>query len=158
MTTPFHYSTTYILDKDHFSETFDESSKKNDSVFVYGKSMGLLLLGFAILYFSDILPYAAWFIVVLGVVDALSIYFRKPWWLVRQMISSEANLEITLTIDNTGIGSKSHKISSKIAWSDISHIEKTVRGWLIHHSAGRTYLSAGCLSDKAIEFVNNQAK
>lgn len=158
MTTPFHYSTTYILDKDHFSETYDESSNKNDSVLVYGKSIGLLLVGVAILYFTNILPYAGWFIVVLAVVDALSIYFRKPWWLVRQMISSEANMAVTLTIDETGMSSKSTSVNNNILWAELSHIEKTDRGWLMHHSAGKTYLSAGCLSDEAVAFVNTQMK
>lgn len=156
MNTSFRYATTYILDRSHFAETFDESSKQGNTIQLYGKSIGLMLVGFSIVTFTDIFPYAGWFILVLGIVDAFSVYFRKSWWLVRQMISSEANMEVTLTIDDEGLNSKSHRVNSNIAWSDVSNIEKTKKGWLIYHNAGRNYLSAGCLSDEAIAFVNNK--
>lgn len=156
MNTSFRYATTYILDRSHFAETFDESSTQGNLIQLYGKSIGLMLVGFSILTFTDIFPYAGWFILILGIVDAFSVYFRKSWWLVRQMISSEANMEVNLVIDDEGLSSKSHRVNSKIAWVDVSNIEKTEKGWLIYHSAGRNYLSARCLSAKAIEFVNSQ--
>jgi hypothetical protein len=156
MTAPFHYSSHYTLDKSHFSETFDESiivTKK-----AYLKSIALIILGFAILYFTDFSPYAAWFIVVVGCVDALNIYFKKPWWLARQMISEAANVELTLTIDERGVTSQSSSVESTILWQDIIKIEKTKQGWLLHHKGGKNYLSGRCLSAPANEFIQAKAQ
>lgn len=161
MTSPFHYSTTYMLDKSHFSETFDESMQHNKKnvhpVLVYLTAIGLVLVGLSFLMFTQWSRYGAWFIVVLGCVDALSVYFKKPWWLARQMISQAANTELTLTIDENGVSSESTFVQSTLLWSDIHHIEKTKRGWFLHHKSGRNYLSSRCLSDLAERFLAQQA-
>lgn len=158
MTTPFYYSTRYTLDKSHFSETFDESTPQNSTPSAYAKAIALACVGFSILYFSDVSPYAAWFLVVLGGVDACSIYFRKSWWLARQMISEAANVELTLTINEEGVTSKSFSVDSKLLWQDLTSIERTKRGWLLHHSAGKNYLSARCLSEQANDYIHALSK
>ncbi len=157
MTTPFTYSTSYILDKSHFSETFDESITVDNSISVYFKSIVLALLGLATLLLTDISPYVAWFIVALGGLEVLSIRFRKPWWLARQMMSKAANNKLTLTMDETSVSSKSLHVDSKILWADISKIEQTAQGWLLYHASGRNYLSGRCLSEAAKEFISAQA-
>jgi hypothetical protein len=48
--------------------------------------------------------------------DACSVYFRKPWWLARQMISEAANTELTLTVDENGVSSKSFSRLAPIDW------------------------------------------
>ncbi|MFT5692117.1 MAG: hypothetical protein ACI92E_001448 [Oceanicoccus sp.] len=154
---PFSYSTTYVLDKSHFSETFDESITVNKAKSVYFKSIGLTLLGVAILLFTEINAYAACFIVGLGVLEALSIRFRKSWWLTRQMISKAANTELTLTIDEKGVSSKSFYVESRFLWSEIRKIEQTAQGWLLHHAGGKNYLSGRSLSETAKEFLSAQA-
>lgn len=157
MTTPFYYSTKYTLDKSHFSETFDESITVEHSLSLYFKSIGLILIGFVILYFADTASYAAWFIVVLGVVEGCSVFFKKPWWLARQMISEAANVELTLTINEDGVGSKSFSVDSTLLWEDISKIEQTKQGWLLYHANGRNYLSARCLSEATIAYIRTKA-
>jgi hypothetical protein len=157
MTTPFFYSTTYILDKSHFSETYDESVPVNTSKSVYLKSFVLAFLGLAILLFTEITPYAGWFVVALSALEALSIRFRKPWWLARQLISKAANTELTLTIDEHCISSKSFSVESKISWAEVKKITQTAQGWLLYHASGKSYLSGRCLSETANEFINAQA-
>lgn len=154
---PFHYETTYTLDKSHFSETFDESMTQNRTGKAYFKSIGLALAGFAILLFTDFSPYVAWFLVAIGGVDALGIYYRKPWWLARQMVSQAANNKLSLSIDENGVMSKSFAVESRLAWSEIERIERTKQGWLLYYPAGRSYLSARCLSEEANKFVSEQA-
>jgi hypothetical protein len=153
MTTPFHYSTTYTLDKSHFSETFDESIIKAEPIKAYTKATALMLAGSAFVYFTDFAPYFAWFIVVLGVIEALSVYFKRSWWLARQMISQAANTKLTLTIDENAVRSKSPTVESQILWEDVNKIEQTKQGWLLYHTSGRSYLSARCLSDEANNFI-----
>ncbi|MFT5676177.1 MAG: hypothetical protein ACI808_002115 [Paraglaciecola sp.] len=157
MTTPFFYSTTYILDKSHFSETFDESITVDNSRNVYLKSLILGFLGMAILLFTEINAYGAWFVVALGALEALSVRFRKPWWLARQMISKAAGTELTLTIDENCVSSKSFHVESKISWAEVNKIEQTVHGWLLYHAGGKSYLSGRCLSEAANEFISAQA-
>jgi len=157
MTSPFYFSTTYILDKSHFSETFDESVTVDKSNTVYFKTIVLAMLGLGILIFTDVNPYAAWFIVALGAIEALSIRFRKAWWLARQLISKAANADVTLTIDEKSVSSKSFYVTSEISWLEITKVEQTVQGWLLYHKGGKNYLSNRCLSDAANEFINAQA-
>ncbi|MFQ3236608.1 MAG: hypothetical protein ACI9C4_002181 [Paraglaciecola sp.] len=157
MTTPFSYSTTYKLDKSHFSETFDESITADNAKRVYFKSVVLAVLGMALLFFTEITPYAAWFIVALAAVEVLSIRFRKSWWLARQLISKAANSELTLTVDENGVSSKSFYVESKISWADVKKIEQTAQGWLLYHAGGKNYVSGRCLSEAAKEFISAQA-
>ena len=157
MTSPFSYSTTYILDKSHYSETFDESVTLNNSRNVYFKSIALGLLGLAILLFTEVSPYGAWFVVALGVLEALSIRFRKSWWLARQMMSKAANTELTLTIDENGVSSKSFHVESRISWAEVKKVEQTDQGWLLFHAGGKNYLSGRCLSEEAKNFISAQA-
>ena len=158
MTTPFHYSNSYVLDKSHFSETFDESVSTKKSIRAYAKSISLAILGIGVLYVSDIFPYAGWFIIALSGVDALSVYFQKPWWLARQMISNAANTSLTFTMDENGVGSQSHSVKSHISWEEIKKIEQTKQGWLLYTSSGRSYLSSRILSEEAIHFITTKAK
>lgn len=155
---PFFYSTKYKLDKSHFIETFDESMTAKNTISAYLKAIGLSLSGFAILQFTELSPYGGWFLVVIGAVDALGVYFKKPWWLARQMISQAANTELTLTINDDGVSSHSRSVESHIAWTEIEKIEKTQQGWLLYYGPGRSYLSARCLSSEANAFIAKQAE
>ena len=158
MTTPFSYSKSYILDKSHYSETFDESVIVDTSKTVYFKSGVLAIFGLTILLFTNVNPYAAWFIVALGALEALSIRFKKPWWLARQMMSKAANAEMTLTINEKKITSKSFYVNHVILWSEVRKLEPTTQGWLVIHSLGRNYISNRCLSDEATAFLQQPAE
>ena len=156
MTMPFSYSTTYTLDKTHFSECYDESVIVDRSKRVYFKSAILSLFGLSILLFTTVNPYAAWFVVALGILEALSIYYRKPWWLARQMLSKAAKGEVTLILDEQSITTKSFYVDSIITWQEVSKLEQTKQGWLVIHSKGRNYISARCLSSQAQAFMLEQ--
>ncbi|MDP5133359.1 MAG: YcxB family protein [Paraglaciecola sp.] len=153
MTTPFSYSITYTLDKSHYLETYDASAVAINPKKAYLIAIGLAALGFAILLFTQIEPFAAWFLIALGGLEVFSIRFRRSWWLARQLISKAASTDLTLTIDETGVTSQSIHVESHISWDDISKLEKTSQGWLLYHSGGKTYLSDRCLSAEAQAFI-----
>jgi hypothetical protein len=157
MNTPFSYSTKYTLDKGHFSETYDESVTVDESWRKYIKSGVMAVAGLGLLYFTQVSPYLAWFVITLAGVEALSVRFHKAWWLARQMISQAANNELALTIDEEGVHSKSVYVDSQMLWKDISQIEKTQQGWLLHLAKGKTYISDCCLSDEAVEYIARKA-
>ncbi|WP_345798866.1 YcxB family protein [Aliiglaciecola sp. CAU 1673] len=153
----FSYSTTYVLDKGHFSETYDESNTPKPARQAYLKGIVLAALGIAILSLMENSGYLGGFIIALAGVEALSVRFHKAWWLARQMISRAANNELTLSIDESAVTVKSAYVDSKLAWSEITKFEKTAQGWLLYHGKGKYYLSDRCLSNDAQLFLQGKA-
>ncbi|ALS97590.1 YcxB family protein [Lacimicrobium alkaliphilum] len=155
---PFSYTTTYVLDRSHFSETFDESASLKTGIRAYIKALGLATAGMAVLWLTPFTAYLAWFLVGLGVVEGLNVRFKKSWWLARQMLSRAANNEMTLIIDEQGIHTKSVYVDNTLAWADINDIQPTGRGWLFYQGKARFYLSNRCLSEEAIAFIRSKAE
>lgn len=156
MSLPFSYSTQYTLDKSHFSETFDESITPSKRPYLKVIIFGLL--GITFLLFVDASPYTGWFMIGLSALEYLSVRYKKPWWLMRQLISKAANSELTLTIDELGISSQSLYVKSNILWADVTQLEQTPQGWLIYHPAGKNYISKRCLSSAANTFLLKQSE
>ena len=153
MNKSFSFSTAFTLDKKHFSECYQESVVPDFSVRAYSKAILLSVMGLGLSMFTEINQYAAWFLIGLGAVEALSVYYQKPWWLARQMLSRASNSEVTLTVDESGIKTKSFYVEAEIKWPDIKEIKRTQSGLLVIHQGGKNYISNSCLSDQAIEFI-----
>lgn len=158
MTTPFSFSTQYILNKNHFRECYSQSVIKDNSVGAYFKSLFLSLSGVLLVLFTEINPYAAWFVFFLGVLDALSVYYHKSWWVMRQMLSKAANSEVKLTIDEKGITSQSFHAELKLEWQEVSALIVTELGWLVEHAQGKNYISSSCLTAQAIDFLTAKSE
>lgn len=158
MSEPFSYSNCYILDKSHFNECFEESVNIKEAKFRFFKPVILCIFGLALLLFTAVNPYAAWFIVALGMIEALSIHYRQAWWVTRQMLSKSAKGEVTLTLDEQGIHSKSFYVDSHILWESITSITHTSRGWLVFHPQGKNYVSARILSEDAKSYLNDKSQ
>ncbi len=156
MNAPFSFTSHYILDKTYFSECFDESVTIDTSLGAFYKAIGFVLVGTALLL-TGANAYASLFLVGLGALEALSVKFKKTWWLWRQMMSKAASNEVKLTIDEQGISSKSLYIDSSILWSDISKLTITSKGFLIKNSNGMSYISKRSLDTAAIEFIKSKA-
>ena len=153
MNTSFSYSTQYILNKNHFRECYSQSVVKDNSVGAYLKSSILSLSGLLLVSFTEINPYAAWFVFILGVLDGLSIYYHQSWWVLRQMLSKAANTEVRLTIDEIGITSQSLHAELKLEWQEVNALIATELGWLVEHAQGKNYISSSCLTAPAIDFL-----
>lgn len=158
MTAPFSYSTSYLLDKSHFLETYDASAPSVSLKKAYTISVLLGLAGLMLLMLTPVDPFVAWFIVALGGLEAFSVRYKKAWWLGRQLFSKAANTELTLTVNEKGVSSESIHIKSTLLWTDINKVEATDSGWLLHHKGGKNYLSARTLSEEAEAFVVAKAE
>lgn len=156
MTLPFSYSHTFILDKEHFNECYSQSVVNDQSIKAYFKAIILSIFGIILVLFSDVNSYAAWFVFALGVLEAVSIYYRQAWWVMRQLLSKAAKGEVTLTIDDKGIATQSFYIKSMVLWSNITAFKKTSLGWIITHELGTNYISGNCLSIDAAERFKKQ--
>lgn len=149
MTQSLNYQTRFILDKSHFSECFEESVTVQTPVNLYRKGVFLVIIGAALVMFSDLNPYAAWFIFTLGVLEIVSSYYQKPWWVARQMFSKVAKAEVTLKIDENRIHISSFYNDNVMKFDEIEQITATKKGWLITHKATRHYISNRCLNESA---------
>ncbi len=153
---PLNYQSTFALDKTHFVECFEESVKPQTFSSLYTKAIVLIAIGAALVMFSELNPYAAWFIFSLGILEVVSTYYRKPWWVMRQMLSKVAKAEVTIEITDEYIRTYSFYNDNKMFYCDISNISATQKGWLISHKTGRHYISNRCLSEQVQQFL--QAK
>lgn len=153
MSEPFNYQTTFILDKSHFNECYEESVPDKSFKDLYAKGGVLLLIGAILVMFTELNPYASWFIFSLGVLELVSSYYHKPWWVARQMLSKVAKAEINLNITQESIHISSFYNDSDMKFSDIDSLMPTSNGWLISYKGHRHYISNRCLDEQALQFL-----
>ena len=156
--TSLNYQSTFVLDKTHFIECFEESVTPLPFLSLYLKAIVMLVIGVVLVLFSDINPYAAWFIFALGILEVVSTYYRKPWWVMRQMLSKVAKAEVTIEITDEYIRTHSFYNDNKMFYTDIENIVKTDKGWLILHKSARHYISNRCLSDSLQLFLQSKSE
>jgi hypothetical protein len=157
------FTTSFTLDKAHYTECYGESSTLKHDKKTYFKANVLTVFGLIILFATPVNPYAAWFVIALGILETVSVYYHKPWWVMRQMLSKASNSEVKLTIDDKGILTESFHINNRILWTEVTTITETNLGMVIYFSLGKTamgkdiasksYISKACLSDEVIAFI-----
>jgi len=158
MSSDFSYSSQFILDKKYYTECFEQSAKVESFSQAYFKALFFSIFGAVLVLFTPINAYVAWFLFTLGIVEALSVYYKKPWWVTRQMLSKASKSEVTLTIDENAISSQSFYIDDVISWQDINQLIQTDKGWVIVHSQGKNYISASFLNQGAAEYLQQKAQ
>ena len=151
--TSFSFSTKFILDKAHFNECYIESNSIERNAATFLKAIVLSLFGLLLLLFSEINAYVAWFVVVLGIIEALNIYYHQPWWVLRQMMSKAYKSEVTLTIDDKGVLSESHYNTGRLLWSDINKFKMSDQGYVFYFDKSKHYLSKQQLSAQTQDFI-----
>lgn len=156
MNTPFHYQNTYILDKSHFTECYSETAVQDQSFRPYTKAAILVVFALVLMMATNISAYISYFVFGLGVVDALGVYYRKPWWIYRQQLSKAANNEVTMVIDNEGINIKSAFVNSSFPWKEIEQLQKSNLGWLFVYKNVKHYVSDRSLSEQAQQFIHDK--
>ncbi|MGF1904361.1 YcxB family protein [Aliivibrio logei] len=153
----FSFTTEYTLDKTFFAECYDQTSHPVKFPKAYLKGILFLLFGVVLLKL-ELLPngYVGWFFIVLSIIEGLSIYFKRTWWLWRQKISSLSGSKVVLQVDSKGVSYKSAKNIRNIAWSDIDQLEQSDLGFIFHMGKQRQYVSKSCLNDEEIAFIAEQ--
>jgi len=157
MKTTFSYSTTFVLDRNYYTECFEQSVIMEHALRRYAKAIFFSFFGALLVLFTEVNEYAAWFVFALGILEALSVRYQKPWWVTRQMFSRASKSEVKLAIDDTGISTDSFYQKSSYAWSDFSTITSTDKGWLLVHAQGKNYISNQFLSNEAKSFIREQS-
>ncbi len=157
MSKDFDFTTEYTLDKSFFAECYDQTSQPTKFPRAYLKAILFLVFGVVLLEFK-LLPdgYIGWFFIVLSVIEALSVYFKRTWWLWRQTISSSRGNKVAFQVNANGVNYKSGNIDRSIAWSEIGQLEQTDLGFILHLGKQRQYVSKSCLNEKVITFMVEQ--
>lgn len=160
MKPPISFTSKFLLDKAHFNECYSESTTLDLSAKSFLKSGILLGFGLIILLFTPVNAYVAWFIIALGILEALSLYYNKPWWVLRQMLSKSSGSEVALTIDDKGVLSESFYHNGRILWQEVTSIKETNLGFVVHFKTGKntskSYLSKSCLAIDAQEYIQSR--
>jgi len=142
-----HFETHFILNRDHYSECFDQSMllkgpQKPRFIFI----IFCILAGLFFLFLTEVQGLLAWFFFGLAILEFLSFKYRRSWWLTRQMISRNAGNKITLIFDESGIENKSVYINNKLPWDAINSYQETEKGFMLNtKKGGQQYLSKSCL-------------
>ncbi|HEA17418.1 MAG TPA: YcxB family protein [Pseudoalteromonas prydzensis] len=151
------FSTTYTLDKPYFYECFDESlpysaQAKPKYVFL----VLLVSLGLTAIYWLE-KHYLGNFLIMAAVLECVAFYYRRPWWVTRQMLSRASGSEATLSIDKEGFKSVNPHKSYQLAWQDIDEVIFTPRGIILKSRRGMQYISNSVLNDEIIAYIKKRA-
>ncbi|KTF16090.1 YcxB family protein [Pseudoalteromonas sp. H105] len=151
------FNTSYTLDKPYFYECFDESLQYSTQAKPkYGLLILLISLGLISIYALE-QHYLGNFMIVAAIVECIAFYYRRPWWVTRQMLSRASGSKATLTIDEDGFSSENPHKSYQITWQQIDDIIFTPRGILLKSKKGMQYISNSVLNEEAINFIKKRA-
>jgi len=142
----------YILNREHFSECFDESGDTAASLKTYRQAILLIIMA-GVFFVMEIGGYVVWFLLCLSVVELLSIRYKRSWWIARQMLSRSAGSKVTIRIDDQGIFTDSAYHQQGILWSDITELKNTEKGFVVIHNSGTSYLSRSGLDEDVLALL-----
>ncbi|WP_237445149.1 YcxB family protein [Sinobacterium norvegicum] len=157
---PMQHRTTFTLNKAHYSECFEESRKVSPVTNSqrYQKAAILFFLAL-VLSQTTVDGYVTGFFFMLAIIDALSVYYARGWWLARQLISRASGGEVTLLINGQGIEIQSEYVNQQLLWPDIAEIKQTDRGLIVYPVAGgQSYISKHSLTDDVTAFILSHNK
>ncbi|ATC93783.1 YcxB family protein [Pseudoalteromonas tunicata] len=152
------FNFSFVLNKAYFTECFEQSelinlAPKRKLIF----ASGLIIFGLLLNRFTDTGQFAAYLLMGIGVLEFIAYYYRKPWWVTRQMWSRSANVTVTLIIDEEKIATQSIYHQLVIYWSDLAEVIDTPKGIIVVTSKNtRHYLSKAYVDEQAIAYITQQ--
>ncbi|KZN32623.1 YcxB family protein [Pseudoalteromonas luteoviolacea] len=152
------FQSEFTLDKRYFQECFDESVKMSQHHKPkYGLIAFLISLGFLSHYLLN-QAYLGNFLFLLGVLEGVAFYYKRPWWVARQMLSRASGSKVSLTIDEEGITAENPYRAFSVKWQDIHKVVKTEQGIIIQQQRHNQYISSKVLNDEVLSFIISKAK
>jgi len=152
------FSSEFTLDREHFSECYDQSAlitppKKIRYQFI----SALLLVGFLIMILTEQPVAVGLFFIGLAFVEFFSFKYRRAWWLSRQMWSKNSGNTITLSIDDSAIKITSLYQNQTFNWNEINALIDTPEGIILKlENNTQSYLSKSSLNDEVLSFMNTK--
>lgn len=144
----------FTLSRDYLAECYDQSlpySRKPNILFpLLAGVAGIYLLGF-----TSQPKVGGMALLALAVLELVHLRYRRAWWLFRQTMGKNADLKVTLTLDNEGIRTQSSASDTQLKWSSIDRAIDTDKGIILVQANGvQQYLSKALFTDRQIgEFL-----
>ena len=151
------HTSYYILNREYFSECFDESANAATSLKTYRQAI-LFIIVAGVFFVMEIEAYVVWFLLCLSGVELLSIRYKRGWWITRQMLSRAAGSKVNIRIDDQGIFTDSAYHQQGWFWNDIAEIKSTEKGFVVIHNSGTSYLSSSGLDEDVLALLTAKAK
>ncbi|OUL59196.1 YcxB family protein [Pseudoalteromonas ulvae] len=154
------FNFSFVLDKAYFTECFEQSEMINlapKRKLIFASLM--FVTGFILHTFIESSKFPAYLLMGIGVLELIAYYYRKPWWVTRQMWSRSANVTVTLIIDEEKIATQSIHHQLSVKWADLIDLIDTPLGLIIvTRKQGRHYLSKKYLNEDSILFIRSAMK
>jgi len=152
------YQHKFILDRQYYTEVYEQTAEKKIGWQAYKKAIILFLVGLFVSAFATNAKFIhlSYFVVGLGVVEALSVRFGQTWWVWRQLMSRAANNPAELTVDDEGISINSAYIHQTLNWPEITSVTQSTKGFVFVKDGARHYLSKSTLTPESISFIESQ--
>ncbi|ARN75215.1 YcxB family protein [Oceanicoccus sagamiensis] len=150
-------SSYYVLNREYFSECYDQSAKTDTGLKAYRKALFFFIVA-GIFFMQALEAYVAWFLLCLGFVELLSVRYKRSWWIARQMFSRAAGSKVTVQIDDQGIFIHSPHKQQRMLWETINQIKATEKGFLIELNGSTSYLSRIGLDKKALDKLTEKVQ
>ncbi|WP_406608699.1 YcxB family protein [Agarivorans sp. JK6] len=146
------FKTQFTLSRQYLAECFDQTSpfEKKSAIKKWFPAL-LLLVGLALLMFTEQPKVAGSMLIGLAVLELIHIRFKRAWWLTRQMWGRSANSEIKLSINNEGIETQNPYTKTSQAWDNVETVIETELGIiLVAKTGGRQYLSKSLFPEELV--------
>ncbi|MGK0440838.1 MAG: hypothetical protein ACJA0N_000633 [Pseudohongiellaceae bacterium] len=151
-----NHTSGYILNREYFSECFDESANTTTSVKTYRQAILLIIIA-GVFFAMKVEAYVAWFLLCLSGIELLSIKYKRGWWIARQMLSRSTGSTVNIRVNDQGIFTDSTYHQQGILWNDIAEIKSTEKGFVIVHNSGTTYLSRSGIDKNILALLAHKA-
>ncbi len=148
----------FKLTREHLAECFDESLPfSRHQKPKYGFAGSFIGIGMGLILFTEIGGVAPYIMVGLGILEFVSFYYRRPWWLTRQMWSRASNSQVTITLNEDGVHSKNPYTESTLLWEHVGKIIETDKGIILQTEKGaQSYLSRATMPEGALDYIKEQ--
>ncbi|MCG7570863.1 YcxB family protein [Pseudoalteromonas sp. CNC9-20] len=154
-----NYHTSYILDKDYYHESFEQSlpfSHRRQLKY----PLVLLLVGLTLFSMFKLQNnYLGYFLFALAILEVVAYKYQQPWWVARQRLTRAAGNEVTLRVDEQGISTEINAHKKQYSWPQIKEVLSTQKGIIIVTDKGaRHYFPARVLNEEVIAFIFDKNK
>ncbi|BBN80745.1 hypothetical protein PA25_07300 [Pseudoalteromonas sp. A25] len=152
------FTEKFTLDKNYFTECFEESVAFSDKAKPKYPLLVFLILLSGLAWFVLEKPYVASFIALVALLEVVAFVYRKPWWITRQMLSRASGSLVTLQIDERGISAVNPYKQYQLTWQDVQQAHKTNKGVVLKTKHGMQYISKAVISPESFDYILEQTK
>lgn len=149
------YTVNLVLNKEYFSEAFSQSYKyankwRNVELFI---GSIFILLGICLIILCKGQTVSPTVLIMIGLFEIFSPFFKKLWWIYQQMKSKTADSEVKIIFSESGIESTSQYTQTIYSWEGIEKMKETPKGVCVWLKNTIMYLPKSMMEDDVIQYT-----